>query len=81
MVTDHYVIIRKLFYWVSGVRLLYQARVTGECGAVCVMRSGGGNRSSLEKISPRPYHLPQIPQELAWDRTWSTAVGGRPLIA
>jgi hypothetical protein len=34
----------------AGVRvLLYQPRMWGECGAVCVMRNGRGNRSSLRK--------------------------------
>jgi hypothetical protein len=51
------------------------------CGAVGGMRIGKGKRSSGEILPPVLFCLPQVPHDLAWDRTRATAVGCRQLTA
>jgi hypothetical protein len=52
-----------------------------DCGAVGGMRTGRGNRSIRRKPAPVPLCPPQIPHDLTWARTWTSAVGSRRLTA
>jgi hypothetical protein len=68
--------------WVHLVRrplaaLLYQLRMTDECGVVCDVRLGSGNRSNRRKLTPVPLCSPQIPHNLTWYQTWAARVGSR----
>jgi hypothetical protein len=61
--------------------LLYQPRMIDddECGAVCGMIIGKGNRSTRRKPVPVPLCPPQIPHDLTWAGTRATAVWKRRL--
>jgi hypothetical protein len=62
--------------------LLYQPpMIDDECGVVCGIRIGRGNRSTRNKPAPVPLCPPQIPYDLTWDRTRAAAVGSRQLTA
>jgi hypothetical protein len=65
------------------IGLLYQPRMVDddECGAVCGMRIGRGNRSTRRKPAPVPLCPSQIPHDLTWAWTRAAAVGSRPLTA
>jgi hypothetical protein len=52
-----------------------------ECGAVCGMRIGKGNRSTQRKPASVPLCPPQIPHNLTWTRTRPAALGSRLLTA
>jgi hypothetical protein len=67
----------------ANVGLLYQPRMIedDDYGAVGGMRVGRGNRSTRRKPAPVPLCPPQIPHDLAWDRTRAAAVGNRRLTA
>jgi hypothetical protein len=41
----------------------------GDCGAICGMKIGRGNRSTLRKLAPAPLCPPQIPLDQTRDRT------------
>jgi hypothetical protein len=66
----------------ATVGLLYQPRMMDDdYGAVGGMRIGKGNRSTRIKPTPVPLCPPQIPHDLAWDRTRAAAVGSQRLAA
>jgi hypothetical protein len=73
--------------WVHLVRrrligLLYQPQmIDDECGPVCGMRIGRGNRSTRRKPAPMPLCPPQIPHDLTLARTQAAAVESRRLTA
>jgi hypothetical protein len=81
---------RNLFFIVSGVRLsplgtaattslLYQPHMIddGDCGAICGMKIGRGNRSTPRKPAPAPFCPPKIPHDQTRART-RAALGGKP---
>jgi hypothetical protein len=45
--------------------LLYQSRMicVGDCGEICGMKTGRGNRSTRKKPGPAPLCPPQIPHD------------------
>jgi hypothetical protein len=67
--------------------LLYQPQVIDddddddddECGAVCGMIIGRGNRSPRRKATPMTLCPPQIPHDLTWSRIRVAAVESRRL--
>jgi hypothetical protein len=75
---------------VSGVRLsplgtaatttqLYQPQMIndGDCGEICLIKIGRGNRSTRRKPAPTPFCSPQIPHDQTRARTPSRR-GGKP---
>jgi hypothetical protein len=88
---------RLTFYYcfiLSGVRLsplgtaattglLYQLQMIddGDCGAICRMKIGRGNRSTRRKRAPTSLCPPQIPQDQSRARTRAAAVGSQRLSA
>jgi hypothetical protein len=80
------------FILLSGVRLsplgtaattalLYQPQMMdhGDCGAICGMKIGKGNRSTRRKSSPAPLCPLQIPLDQTRARTRAAAVGSQRL--
>jgi hypothetical protein len=66
----------------ATVGLLYKPRmINDDYGAVSGMRTGRWNRSTRRKSAPVPLCPPQIPHDLAWDRTRAAAVGSQRLTA
>jgi hypothetical protein len=64
------------------IGVLYQPlMIDDECGAVCAVKIGRGNRRTRRKPAPVPLCPPQIPHDLTWARTWAAAVGSRLLTA
>jgi hypothetical protein len=57
------------------------ARLIDDYGLFSGMRIGRGSRSTLRKPAPLPLYLPQIPQDLIWDRTLAVALESRLQIA
>jgi hypothetical protein len=67
----------------ATIGLLYQSRMIddGDCGAICGMKIGRGNRSTRRKPAPLPLCPPQSPHELTRARTRAAAVGNQRLTA
>jgi hypothetical protein len=67
----------------ATVGLLYQPRMIDDAdyGAVGGMRIGRWNQSTRRKPAPMPLCPPQIPHDLACDRTRAAAVGSQRLTA
>jgi hypothetical protein len=63
--------------------LLYQPQMTndGDCGETGGMKTGTGNRSTLQKSAPEPLCPPQIPHDQTRAETWATVVGSQRLTA
>jgi hypothetical protein len=63
--------------------LLYQPHVidNGDCGAICGMKVGRGNRSTRRKPAPAPLCPQQIPHAQTRARTHAAAVGSQRLTA
>jgi hypothetical protein len=59
-----------LLGWVETESIWYVGHAVSERGIDM------GNLSTRRKPSSLPLYLPQIPHDLAWDRTWAAAVGG-----
>jgi hypothetical protein len=55
--------------------------IDDECGAVCGMKIGKGNRITGRKPVPAPIFPPQIPHDFIWDETLAAAVGSQRLTA
>jgi hypothetical protein len=70
--------------WVHLVRrpligLLYQPWMVDKYGAIGGMRIGRGKLSTRRKPAPVPLCPPPTSHDLTWDRSRTTAVGGRRL--
>jgi hypothetical protein len=66
----------------ATVGLLYQPQMIDDnYGAVGGMRIGRANRSTRRKPAPVLLCPPQIPPDLTWDRTRTSAVGSQQLTA
>jgi hypothetical protein len=63
------------------IDLLYQPRMIDEYGVFGEMRTSRGNRSNERKPAPMPLCPIQIPHDLTWARTRTSAVGIQRLTA
>jgi hypothetical protein len=67
----------------ANTGLLYQPQMIydGDCGAICGMKIGRGNQSTLRKTASVPFCPPQIPYDLTKAQTQAAMVGSRRLTA